>query len=120
MAYEWHDGEVITAEKLNSTGGDVEIVTVTTTDGTNWTADKTWAELLEGARQGKLFMGYFQNKQFGGSWMPLPLCVDANYEYAFAMRHAIGGGTGTGWYIEQTNWMINNSGVTYSVTRYTT
>lgn len=48
MAYEWKDGEVITAEKLNSTGGGVLIITSTEDDEHQYDIlDKTFAEIKE-------------------------------------------------------------------------
>ena len=53
MAYEWKDGEVITAEKLNSTGGGVLIVTATfDSDKELNVMDKTFGELYNAFTNG--------------------------------------------------------------------
>ena len=46
MAYTWTDGELITAEKLNNTGGGVLIVNANYDESTQVdTLDKTWQEI---------------------------------------------------------------------------
>ena len=50
MAYTWTDGELITAEKLNNTGGGVLVVNATTTTSegrTVTTLDNTWQEIYD-------------------------------------------------------------------------
>ena len=60
MAYTWTNGEVITAEKLNQTGGSggggIFKVTVTATnpDNTEFTADKFAGEIYEAWQSGLL------------------------------------------------------------------
>ena len=50
MAYTWKDGELITAEKLNNTGGGsglvVNVTTETQGDATIYTMDKTAREII--------------------------------------------------------------------------
>ena len=51
MAYTWTDGELITAEKLNETGGGVLIVNVNTGESAG-TLDKTWKEIHDAYTNG--------------------------------------------------------------------
>lgn len=45
MAYTWTNGELITAEKLNNTGGSTTVVTITYDQHEGYSADKTYLEL---------------------------------------------------------------------------
>lgn len=58
MSYNWQNGELITAEKLNQTGGglsDTLIVNVTNNHGTA-TFDKTYQEIYDAVEDGKTIL----------------------------------------------------------------
>lgn len=47
MAYNWQDGEIITAEKLNQTGGILVVNAMYDSELHNTTLDKTWQEIYD-------------------------------------------------------------------------
>ena len=59
MAYEWVDGEVITADKLNNTN-DIYLVTFTpdeTAEEVAYVCDKTYDEIITAYNSGKILVG---------------------------------------------------------------
>lgn len=107
---EWKDGDVITAERMNkieqgvgdateaaSSGGNVEIVTVESSDRTTYTADKTYTQLLEASRQGKVCIARVYNHQYGDNYQNIPLMVDDNYHNAQGARYYV---NDTGTYVD--------------------
>ena len=62
MSYTWENGEVITAEKLNNTGGS-DVLVVKFDDGNGmgtWTCSCTFDEILEAYNTGKVIIPYYQ------------------------------------------------------------
>ena len=62
MSYNWQNGEVITAEKLNNTGSsdssdDIFVIHITSIDSANYTAtiEETYADLFAAYTSGKIF-----------------------------------------------------------------
>lgn len=51
MAYTWTDGELITAAKLNNTGGGGGFLDITDTEGV---LDKTWTEIFTALSDGEI------------------------------------------------------------------
>lgn len=52
MAYNWQNGELITAEKLNQTGGVLVVHATFDSELQTTTLDKTWQEIYDAMRNG--------------------------------------------------------------------
>ncbi len=63
MSYNWQNGELITAEKLNQTGGGslrINISMEVDGDTTTYTMDKTWQQIHDAFVSGSDCYGYMQ------------------------------------------------------------
>ena len=61
MSYTWTNGETITANKLNNTGGDGIFVVTQTQSGDNYVLDKTYNEVLAAWNSGMLPVVVYNN-----------------------------------------------------------